>query len=551
MPPYKHLQRYREIVGVLADEGLDNALDVTGLRRFAPVSGRLRGPHTAPEQVPERLRHTLERLGPAFVKIGQAASTRSDIIPEPFIDELRKLQDQVAPFPFEQAREVVERELGAPISEVFKEFDPVPLASASLGQVHRAVLPDGTKVAVKVQRPGVRDVVDTDLDILVTQARFVAQHSEVAGRYDVVAIASELASAVRGELDYIAEANNAEKLGRLFEDSETVVFPAVHWEFTTSRVLTLDLIEGIAMNRVDLLDAAGHDRPELAQRGIFTFLEQIFTYGFFHADPHPGNLFALEDGRVAFTDFGRVGTISEVGRDQLADLFLAIVDNDVGMAVDTLVSAAGSPGDIDVSELEREVSRLITKYYNKSLREVRVGDLISEVLNLVRDHHLILPSELAMLLATLVVLEGLGSQLDPDFDFVGVTAPFARGIIEDRFHPHAVARTITQSLRRFSRLTVEFPEQLMRLMRRLGQGEFRVAVNTSNLDPIITRFEEAANRLAFAVVVAAFVIGLSMLLADTPKPEWFLWVARFAWAAAIGVGSWFFISIFMARQRRR
>ena len=237
------------------------------------------------------------------------------------------------------------------------------------------------------------------------------------------------------------EAQNAERLAHMFEDDATVAFPRVYWEYTTARVLTLERIIGIPFNRPDLLDAAGMDRPQLAKRGIYCYLEQIFVHGFYHADPHPGNLFALPDGRVGFTDFGRCGTISKVGRDQLADLFMAIIDDDSGLAVDTLLNAAGNPGDIDVAELEREVSRLITKYYNKSLQEIRMGDLINEVLDLVRTHHLVLSSELAMLLTTLVVLEGLGRLLDPQFDFVAVTAPVARKITSARLSPQALSRT--------------------------------------------------------------------------------------------------------------
>lgn len=550
MPPYKHLQRYREIVGVLADEGLDNLLDITGMRRFAPVAGRFHG-RTSPEAFPVRLRHTLERLGPTFVKIGQAASCRSDLIPADVVDELRKLQDRVQPIGFDSVKKVIETELGGPVDEVFLEFDREPLASASLGQVHAAVLPDGTPVVVKVQRPDVPKVVETDLEIVLTQARFVETHSELAGRYDFSAIAGEFASALRAELDYVTEASNAERLMAYFSEDETVAFPAVYWEFTTSKVLTLERFEGISFNRKDELETAGCDVTELAKRGIYCYLEQIFMHGFFHADPHPGNLFALPDGRVAFTDFGRIGTISEVGRDQLADLFLGIIDNDVGMAVDTLVSAAGSPGEINVHELEREVSRLIAKYYNIALREVKIGELISEVLNMVRRYHLILPSELTVLLATLVQLEGLGHQLDPDFDFVAVTAPFARRITERRFEPTAVARTLTQSLRRFSRLAVELPESFTRFMRRAGSGEFRIAVHPVGFEPLMKRFEDVGNRLAFALVVSAFVVGLSMLLSQTPLPEAFVWIARFAWAAAVGVGSWFFISAVASRNRGR
>jgi ubiquinone biosynthesis protein len=549
VPARKHAQRYREIVTVLIDEGLDNALDVTGLRAFAPIRGRFTLDKAEP--IPVRVRHTVERLGPTFIKLGQAASTRPDVIPEDVCDELAKLQDHVAPIPFDEARAVVEQELGAPLDDVFESFDREPIASASIGQVYAATLPDGTDVVVKAQRPGVDQIVKTDLDILMTQARFAQDHSDLSDYYDIPAIAGEFADAVREELDYIVEGRNADRLRGLFEDDDTVVFPLVYWDFTTTRVLTMERVHGIPFNRVDLLDEAHADRKELAQRGIFCYLEQIFTYGFFHADPHPGNLFALPDGRVAFTDFGRVGTISQVGRDQLADLFMGIIDNDTSLVVDTLLDGANSRGDIDVAALEREVSHLIAKYYNKSLREVHAGELISEVMQLVQNHHLAMSSELAVLLATLVVLEGLGTKLDPTFDFVEATTPFARAIAAKRFEPPEVARSFTRSLRRTGRLMTELPESLTRLMKRAAQGEFRVALKPTGFEPILARFEEATNRLAFALVVSAFVIGLSMILTQSEIPIGFMWVARVAWAAALVVGSWFFISILWVRFRRK
>jgi ubiquinone biosynthesis protein len=546
----KHLDRYRQISLILIDEGFDNALDWTGLRRFAPVSSRINPHRPKPESVPQRLRHTIERLGPTFVKIGQVASTRGDIIPEDIVDELRKLQDEVAPFPWEEAKAVVESELGGPIEQFYETFQSETMAAASLGQVYEATLLDGTPVVVKVQRPGVRKTVETDLDILLTQARFVAGTAEFGGRYDVVEIVTEFANAIRAELDYIAEATNAEHFRTMFSDDDTVSFPEVFWDLTTNKVLTLERIEGIPFNRPDLIEEAGMDRPELAQRGVYCYLEQIFTYGFFHADPHPGNLFAMPDGRVGFTDFGRVGTISQVGRDQLADLFLAIVDNDVTLASDVLFTAAGSPGDIDVPELERALSRLITKYYNRALGDVKIGELVSEVFALVNDHHLVLSSELALLLATLSVLEGLGTLLDPAFDFVEVTTPIARRIANERLEPEHMARTAMQALRRAGRLALDLPESLMRLIRRVGQGEIRMAVHPVGFEPALKRFEESVNRMAFALVVSAFVIGLSMMLAQTEMPPAFVWVARFAWAGAVVVGSWFFISILIARYRK-
>ena len=551
MPPRKHVDRYRQIVSVLADEGLDSLLGVTGLRRFAPLRGRLARSRVA-EPMGVRIRRTLEELGPTFVKLGQAASTRSDIIPEPIVTELMKLQDQVAPFPFDEARLVVEHDLGAPLAELFASCDVEPIASASIGQGYGAVLDDGTEVVVKVQRPGVPEQVATDLDILLTQARFAQDHSEMGQYYDIVAISGEFADAIRMELDYLTEGRNADRLRALFEDDETVLFPKVFWEYTTSRVLTMERVYGIPLNRPMMLAEAGVDRSEIAQRGIYCYLEQIFTYGFFHADPHPGNLFATADGRVAFTDFGRVGTISQVGRDQLSDLLIGIVDNDTSLAVDAMLeSSTGSSGDIDVAALELEVSRLIAKYYNKSLHEVHAGELISEVLGLVRDHHLAMSSELALLLATLTVLEGLGTQLDPGFDFVEATAPFARRIAEKRVQPAEIAHALSRSFRRTSRLITEAPESLLRLVKRAGQGEFRVAVKPTGVEPVLTRFEEATNRVAFAVVVGSFVVGLSLLLSRTELPLWFVWFARVAEAGALVVGTWFFVSILLARYRRR
>lgn len=552
MPSRKHVERYREIVRILIDEGFDSALDTTGLRRFAPVRSRFhREREEAAPLLGVRIRRTLERLGPTFVKVGQAASTRGDVIPEPIIEELRKLQDAVAPFPYERVRKIVKDQLGGEPDEVFATFSATPLASASLGQVHAATLEDGTEVVVKVQRPDVQNQVETDVDILLTQARFVRDHTEIGAHYDVVDIASGFVEAIQGELDYIGEGQRAERLGRMFEYDETVAFPKVHWEYTTQRVLTLERLEGIAFNKPQLLDEAGHDRAQLAKRGIYCYLEQIFTYGFFHADPHPGNLFALPDGRVGFTDFGRVGTISQMGRDQLADLFLAIVDNDVPLAVDTLVEAAGTPGDLDVAALELEVSRLIGKYYNRSLREVHIGQLISEVLNLIRLHHLMMSSELAVLLTTLAVLEGLGTQLDPNFDFVAVTAPFARKMADARMEPRALFRSLTRTLRRNAKMFSDLPESLGRFLKRAGQGEIPMTVRPTGLDPALTRLEEMVNRLAFALVVAAFVVGLSMLLQNTELPTAFIWVARLALLGAVGVGSWFFISALIDRYRRR
>jgi ubiquinone biosynthesis protein len=402
-----------------------------------------------------------------------------------------------------------------------------------------------------VQRPRVRDQVEVDLDIVLTQARVANTQADPDSRYDVVQIAEEFSRALRDELDYLAEARNCERLGELFADDDTVRFPKVYWDWTTSRVLTLELIEGVPFNRLDELERAGIDRSRMARNGIFCYLRQIFDFGFYHADPHPGNLFAMPDGRIGFTDFGRVGTVSQVGRDQLSDLLVAIVDNDTNLAVDMLVEAAGSPGDIDVALLQRDVSHLLANYSNRPLHEIRMRDLVRQIFELVRDHHLVMSSELALLFATLAVLEGLGTQLDPGFDFVESVAPFARKIATQRNEPAALLRTLVLALRRGGKVMTELPESLLRVMKRAGQGEFRMTVRPTGIEPLLARFERSVNRISFALVVSAILVALGLLLKDTEKPEWFLWVARALLAGGFVVGSWFFISIFIANFRRR
>lgn len=542
----KHAVRYRQIVGVLIDEGLESVIDVVGLTRFATVRARMRRRGDVPEPVAVRVRRTLERLGPTAVKMGQAFSTRPDLLSVAITNELRKLQDEVDPLPFEELRPVIEGELGAPVDELFAEFDREPLASASIGQVHAATLHDGTRVITKIQRPGVREQVEVDLDIMLTQARFLGERSEIGDRYDVIAITEEMTRAVRGELDYIEEAGNAERLAWAFRDDETVAFPKVFWEYTTARVLTLERFDGVRMNHPELLDEAGLDRKLLARRGIECYLRQIFELGFFHADPHPGNLFGLPDNRVGFTDFGRVGYLSDAVREELSDLLLAIVENDPKLAVDVMLGVSTHADKVDVPAVQREIARLITKYYNKALKDVRVQELLQDILGLAYAYQLGMPSELAVLLATLAVLEGVGSELDPDFDFVRATRPFALSIVNARMEPSRVVASVWRNLRYMAKLAADMPEALSRLVTRVGDGDLRVTVRPSGFEPLLARFEEAVNRLAFALIVAAFVIGLSSIISRYTMPTWFVVLAGFTLLGSVGVGTWFFLSAIMS-----
>lgn len=544
----KHLNRYRQIVGVLADEGLHATIATLGMSRFAPTRIRTRPAQEDHLTAEQHVRRAIERMGPTFIKAGQAVSTRTDIISPALAAELRKLQDEVPPEPFEAVRTVLETELEAPLEEVFESFDMEPAAAASIGQVHWAVLHDGTEVAVKVQRPDVRHQVEIDIDIALTQARWVAEHTEVFGEIDVVSMAEEFAEAVRDELDYTKEASNAERLWRAFRDDETVAFPQVHWEYTTSRVLTLERLVGLRMNRMSELDAAGMDRPELARRGIRCYLKQMFELGFFHADAHPGNFLALPDGRVGFTDFGRVGRITDASRDRFIDLVWAAVNKDPQLATDTLVAVSDN-AEIDEVALRREVGRLIGKYHGRELGRIAFGELLTETLGLIRNYALDVPSDFALLLGTLVVLEGVGTMLDPTFDFASVAKPFADKVVADRMRPEVVFQRMGNSWRHTLRVLEQLPDATERLMRRASRGEIKVSVRLTGYDDLVSQLHELVNRLAFALVVAALVIGFSSLLSATGAIGWVRTVGQVGLIAAFVVSFWFFGSIILAHYR--
>lgn len=546
-----HLSRYRQIASILADEGLHAVIDAAGLTRFAPARRRLgRKVKGDPLTREQHVRRALERLGPTFIKVGQAISTRTDVIPPALASELRKLQDEVPAEPFETVQAVIEAELEAPLDQLFASFDREPAAAASLGQVHWATLHDGSEVAVKIQRPDARGQVEVDIDIGLTQARWVAEHTDVFGTLDVVSISEEFAEAVRLELDYSREARNAERLWRAFRDDPTVAFPKVYWERTSTRVLTLERLNGIRMNRVDLLDEAGMDRAELARRGINCFLRQMFELGFFHADPHPGNYLALADGRVGFTDFGRVGTISEESRERFVDLIWGAVNHDARTAADTLVAMSGNP-EVDEVVLYREVARLIGKYHGLELGGIDFGELMRETLGLIRGHALGVPSDFALLIGTLGILEGVGTTLDPSFDFASTAKPYADKVVRDRMHPEVVLRKAASTFRHTLRVLEMLPDATERVLRRMSRGEVRISVRPTGYERLMADLHELVNRLAFALVVAALVVGFSTLLSVTGAPRWVRLVGEIGMVLAFVVTIWFFISIVLSHWRRK
>ena len=521
-----HTERYRRIAGALARHGLGYLVGVFGLERFLPFHRGLLGhprrdePYTRPEHV----RMALEDMGAAFVKLGQILSTRGDLLPPDYQTELAKLQDHTSPLPAGAVEEVIAKELGGPMKSPFARLDSLPLASASIGQAHVATLADGTEVVVKVRRPGVVEQIEEDLDILQSMAGAASRRWEVAERYDLVGLAQEFALTLRAELDYIKEGRSAERFAANFAADDKIHIPRVFWETTTARVLTLERMRGLKIDDTAALDAAGIDRPELAERSSRILLKMIFEDGFFHADPHPGNFFIEPGGVIGLIDFGMVGTVDARTQDQLIALLLAITSQNPDRLVDAFLDLGVARLRVNRAILSQDLGHLASRYYGRPLREMAVGPLLEESLAIVRRNHLHLPPNLALLLKTVVMSESLGVKLDPEFRLTGVLIPYAKGLMLERFSPTLWAPRLERAGVDAVRLGTELPGQLRRLLGEIERGGLEVGMRPEGFEPLVRRFERLGNRIVLGIIAAAFINGLAVLMSVYHPPGWQSWV---------------------------
>ena len=497
---------------MLARHGLGFFISVAGLERFVPLQRLFNRGYEQPLSRPEHVRRALEELGPTFIKLGQIVSTRADLLPVGYQVELAKLQDAAPPLKTGVVTSIIESEFDRPVDAVFGSFDPAPLAAASIGQVHAATLRDGTPVVVKVQRPGVVDQIEQDLRVLRNLAANASRRWPVAEEYDVVGLVHEFAHTLRAETDYIQEGRNAERFCANFAGDDSVSFPRVFWDETTNRVLTLERIDGIKVDDLAGLDAAGLDRRRVAMNGAQMVLKMVFRDRFFHADPHPGNFFIQPDERIGVVDFGMVGTVGSRIQDQLVWTLLAFTSEDPDRQVDALFELGVAGRHIDRAALKRDVEHLRARYYGRPVGEIAIRPVVNDVLGVVRRHRLHLPAGYALLLKTVLMHENLVTHLDPSFEFTAVLVPYARRMMVRHFSPLGWGRSVGQAGIDLARLGIELPQQLRRLLSSLERGDTEFAIRPSGFDPILRRVERTANRLVLGILAAAFVIALAVLL---------------------------------------
>ncbi|MFO7168987.1 MAG: AarF/ABC1/UbiB kinase family protein [Chloroflexota bacterium] len=508
----RYLRRYRQIAGVLVSHGFGYLVNQLGLGSLLSLPRRIiRRPPADRLSGPERLRSALTELGPTYVKLGQMLSTRPDLLPPAWILELNKLQDTVPPFPAELAIATVESELGRPVESIFREFCHEPLAAASLGQAHAAVLHDGTQVVVKVQRPDIEGLVAVDLAILADLAALAQERTELGKQYDLVDLAWEFGAMLRAELDYRREGRNAERFRKHFAGNPYVKIPTVYWDLTTSKVLTTERLFGVKINDLAGMDAMGLDRRALARHAVELILQEIFTDGFFQGDPHPGNLFAMEGGVIGAVDFGQAVALDREMTGNLMLLLAGLTRGDADGSLRALQRLGMlAPREI-TGALRRDMMRFIERFVDRPLEEISGREIGDELLALAQRHRLCMPAPLALLLKAIIMMEGIGVQLDPHLDVFSIARPYAQRAFAEFNSPEAVAQRVIERSRDLAEVAGMLPRQVSDALQKLNDGELTLRTEEREARRVAAAITLAGVRVALAGVLLSATLGLGLL----------------------------------------
>ncbi len=539
-----NLRRAGAIMGVLAAHGWGHYAERLRLRGFLPAGSPPASSSTLTSA--ERLRVALEELGPTFVKFGQILSVRQDLFPQEIITELQKLQEAVPAFPPSQARQIIEQELGRPVNELFAAFDNEPLAAASVAQVHTAKLLDGTAAIVKVQRPDIEKVVHADLEILFTLARLLQRYAPESRRYDPVGLVEEFAGTIVKELDFRLEGHNAERFGENFRDDASVFIPRIFWDLSTSRVLTQEFSSG---HHASEHSGDADEMQRLAGMLARIFLTQIFEHGFFHGDPHPGNVFVMHDGRLCFHDFGIVGRLSPRDQENLRLLVLSVVTRDAEAMADLYFEMGVAAGTVDRDAFARDLSKSMEQYYSLSAHAYSFGEILRQFIQLGQHYQIRLPREWLLVIKAFMVIEAQASALDPAFNMITALQSYTPRMLGKHFLPElnmtsgmVKAYRATNALKL---LALGLPEMLAKGMRQFQKGEATIRIRHEHLEDVQRHIDRASNRLSFSLIIAAIVIASSIAMTAHVGPHLegipLLGLAGYAIAAALGL--WWAVAI--------
>lgn len=520
----RNIGRTSEIVTVLLNHGFGDLVDRIGLRtawyRWRRFFGRKEPEPLRHLRVVERIRMMLEKLGPTFIKFGQVMSTRPDLVPEEMLVELQKLQEGVPPFCSDEAIAEIESELGQPVDKLFADFDRTPLAAGSLGQVHRATHFNGTPLAVKIRRPTALRDVERDLLLMEEMAVLLDRNVAEAKVFDPVGLVNHFARSIRRELNFSREARTMDEFRRLFREDATLYVPQVFWELTTDAVVTMEFVDALRVDELDQLCGEANNPPRIAACGARIFMKQIFEYGVFHGDPHPGNIRIKRDGTVCLLDYGMIGILDDSTREHLIDLLLAVSKRDVDTAVMLVLRIGETHGEVDRALLQIDMRDFVSNYYGVELERLNVGRLLSDFVGILSHHSIRCPGSLMLLIRCLVTLDGVGRRLDPEFNLAGHLQPFVEKLVKARYSPQRLAERIWTESRHFLEYAHDIPGHFTRTLRKLSEDDLRIQLEHRNLDHFILELERSSNRLVVGMVVAALIVASALIISQGASTIW-------------------------------
>ncbi|MDZ4685395.1 MAG: AarF/ABC1/UbiB kinase family protein [Planctomycetaceae bacterium] len=541
----RNLGRTREIAAVLINHGFGDVLARVGLRSFWQRWTRwvFRRPDPPPPEltVYARVRLSLEALGPTFIKFGQVMSTRPDLIPADMIAELQKLQEQVPPFPSEEAVAALQRDLGRPLDQLYARFDRKPLAAGSLAQVHRAWHFDGTPLAIKIRRPNaVRDI-ERDLSLMQELALLAERHLPETRVFDPSGLVNHFARTVRRELNFAREGRTMEEFARMFRDDSSLYVPQVYGDLTTEGVLTMEFIDGLRVD--DMSDPAlwPCNPADIAVRGARLFMKQAFEYGMFHGDPHPGNFRVRPDGAICLLDYGMVGMLDDATREQLIDLFVAIARKDVDTAME-MVLAIGQPyREVDRPLLKIDMRDFVANYYGVELERLNVGHMLSDFVSILSQHGIRCPGSISLLIRAIMTLEGIGRALDPGFNLAKHLQPYVERLVKDRYQPSQMADRLLKRSKRVWAAAEQLPGYVATTLGKLSADELQIQLHHRGLERFTVEVERASNRLVVGIVMAALIVASALLIRSGADP-WWISVPTYILSSFLGL--WLIYGIF-------
>jgi ubiquinone biosynthesis protein len=509
----RDINRLREILTVLFEEGFDFLITKIKLKRKVPLTKRLRAKIEAKKNLPveKRLRLTLERLGPTFVKFGQVLSVRPDLIPKNYVNELEKLQNNVPPFTYSIVQEQIKKELGKEIDEIFSNFEQKPIASASISQVHKATLKNGKKVAVKIQRPDVRKIMETDVEIMFYVAKLLDKYIPQLKKYNPVQIIDEFSRWTEKEFDFKTEAVNAKRFKRNFSNNKDVKIPEIYDDLTTDKILTMEFIDGIPLHEINQLKKKKINLKPLMDKGFEIILTQVFIHGLFHADPHPGNILITNDKKLAFVDFGIVGHFDENLKAKSIDLFYGVIENDAEKIVSTLEELCDTEIE-NKEDLKLEINDILVPLQSSDISKIKLSSILEEILNIALNYGLKMPMPFVLFGKTIITLEGIALEYDPTFNLVETSRPFLERLIAKRYNPIYIFNNFLKNMMNFKKFTEELPQQASNALRKIEKGAIKVDIEDTDIKKLSVEIDKSGNRVAYAMIIAALLIVAALTI---------------------------------------